>query len=90
MPMNHWLNIGCIQHTKLETLQDFEIHHLIGWILQDFWETCGLCFLTVHLVTKPFFPSRKKEAKVFTTVIMSAYEDQRNNEFIGHGIEITH
>ncbi len=45
MPTNRWLNVWCISHTKVETLQEFEnCCHLIGWILQDFQETCVAFF----------------------------------------------
>ncbi len=34
------LNVWCIWHTYLETLQECRRRQRIGWIIQDFWETC--------------------------------------------------
>ncbi len=79
-PMDHWLNVWCIWHTKVETLQEFRSHHRIGWIIH-FRETCVSRSLTFHLETKMAWrqiPSRKKKAVVFKTVTMSAYLDQLN------------
>ncbi len=39
-PTDRWLNVWCIWHTYLETLQECRSHHRIGWIIQDFRETC--------------------------------------------------
>ncbi len=39
-----WLNVWCIWHTYLETLQEFRSRHWIGWIVQDFLETCVTFF----------------------------------------------
>ncbi len=83
-PTERWLNVLCIWHTYLETLQEFWSHHRIGWIIQDFRETCVSRSLTLHLETKMPWrqtPSRKKKAVVFTNVTTSAYQDQLNAEF---------
>ncbi len=32
MATDCWLNVWCIWQTKLETLQDFQSHHWIGWM----------------------------------------------------------
>ncbi len=77
MPTDCWLNVWCIWHTKLETLQGFRSCHLIGWILQDFWEMGVSHSLKFCLKTKMLWcqtPSRKKKAVMFT--IVSAYQDQ--------------
>ncbi len=79
-PTKCWLNVWCIWHTKVETLQEFRSHRRIGWIIQDFRETCVSCSLTFHLETKMLWrqtPSRKKKAVVFTNVTTSAYQDRR-------------
>ncbi len=39
-----WKSVWCIWHTKVETLQEFWSHRQIGWIIQDFWETCVAFF----------------------------------------------
>ncbi len=70
-PTDRWLNVWCIWHTFLETLQECRSHHRIGWIIQDFQETCESRSLTFHLETKmPWHQtlSRKKKAVVFTNV----------------------
>ncbi len=80
-PTDRWLNVWCIWHTYLETLQECRSRHPIGWIIQDFRETCVLRSLTFHLETKMPWrqtPSRKKKAVVFTAVTTSAYQDQIN------------
>ncbi len=69
---------------KVETLQEFRSRRQIGWIIQDFWETCVLRSLTLRLETKMPWrqtPSRKKKAVVFTNVTTSAYQDQLNAGF---------
>ncbi len=83
-PTDRWLNVWCIWHTKVETLQEFRSGHRIGWIIQDFWETCVSHSLTFFLETKMPWrqtPSRKKKAVVFTTVMTSTYQDQLNAGF---------
>ncbi len=83
-PTDRWLNVWCIWHTKVETLQEFRSRHRIGWIIQDFRETCVSRSLTFRLETKmPWCqtPSRKKKAVVFTTVMTNAYQDQLNAGF---------
>ncbi len=50
-PTDRWLNVWCIWHTKVETLQEFRSGHRIGWIIQDFWETC-VAFFNVPLGNK--------------------------------------
>ncbi len=42
--MDRWLNVWCIWHTYLETLHECRSHHWIGWIIQDFRETCVAFF----------------------------------------------
>ncbi len=72
-PTDSWLNVWCIWHTYLETLQECQSRRRIGWILQDF-----------YLETKMLWrqtPSRKKKAVMFTTVATSAYLDQLNAGF---------
>ncbi len=39
-PTDRWLNVWCIWHIYLETLQEFRSRRRIGWIIQDFRETC--------------------------------------------------
>ncbi len=83
-PTDCRLNVWCIWHTKLETLQEFWSRHRIGWIIQDFRETRVSRSLTFRLETKmPWCqtPSLKKKAIVFTTVMTSAYQDQLNAGF---------
>ncbi len=56
----------------------------IGWIIQDFRETCVLCSLTFRLEIKMPWrqtPSRKKNAVMFTNVMTNAYQDQINAGF---------
>jgi len=67
---DRWLNIWCIWHTYLETLQEIRSRLWIRWIIQDFRQTCVSRSLTFSLETK--MPrcqilSRKKKAVVFTT-----------------------
>ncbi len=65
----------------LKTLQECWSRPLIGWIIQDFRETCVSRSLTFCLETKmPWSQtlSRKKKAVVFTTVTPSAYQGQLN------------
>ncbi len=84
MPTDRWLNVWCIWLTKVETLQEFRSRHRIGWIIQDFRETCVSRSLTFRLETKMpcrQTPSRKKKAVVFTNVTTSAYQDQLNAGF---------
>ncbi len=79
-----WLNVSFTWNTKVETLQEFRSRHRIGWIIQDFRETCVLRSLTFCLETKMLWrqaPSRKKKAVVFTTVMTSAYQDQLHAGF---------
>ncbi len=83
-PMDRWLNVWCIWHTHLETLQECRSRHRIGWIIQDFRETCVPRSLTFRLETKMPWrqtPSRKKKAVVFTNVTTNAYQDQLNAGF---------
>ncbi len=80
-PTDRWLNVWCIWHTYLETLQEFWSRRWIGWIIQDFRETCVSRSLTLRLETKMPWrqtPSRKKKAVVFTNVTTNAYQDQLN------------
>ncbi len=84
MPTDRWLNVWCIWHTYLETLQECRSRHRIGWIIQDFREMCVSHSLTFCLETKMPWrqtPSRKKKAVVFTNVTTSAYQDQLNAGF---------
>ncbi len=83
-PTDFWLNIWCIWHTNVETLQGFQSHHRIDWILQDFREKCVWWSLTFYLETKMSWrqtPSWKKKAVVFTTVTTSISQDQLNARF---------
>ncbi len=34
-PTDRWLNVWCIWHTKVETLQEFRSCHRIGWIIRQ-------------------------------------------------------
>ncbi len=77
VPLAKWF----IWHIKVETLQEFRNRHRIGWIIQDFRETCVSHSLTICLETKMSWrqtPSRKKKAVEFTTVTTTAYQDQLN------------
>ncbi len=82
-PTESWLNVWCIWHIKVETLQDFRSRPLICWIIQYFREMCVSRSLTFHLETKPWrqTPSLKKKAVVLTNVTTSAYQDQINAGF---------
>ncbi len=75
-PTDRWLNVWCIWHTYLETLQECWSHRRIGWIIQDIRGTCVSRSLTFRLETKIQTPSRKKKAVVFTTVTTNAYQGQ--------------
>ncbi len=84
-PTDRWLNVWCIWHTYLETLQECWSRRRIGWIIQDFRETCVSRSLTLRLETKLLWrqnPSRKKKAIVFTNVTTSAYQGQLNAGFL--------
>ncbi len=62
----------------------FRSRYWIGWIIQDFQETCVPRSLTFRLETKmPSLqtPSWKKKAIMFTTVMLRTYQDQLNAEF---------
>ncbi len=81
---DRWLNVWCIWHTYLETLQECRSRRRIGWIIQDFQQTCVSRSLTFHLETKMPWrqtPSRKKKAVVFTNVTANAYQDQLHAGF---------
>ncbi len=68
----------------METLQGCQSHRRIGWIIQDFRETCVSHSLTFCLETKMLWrrtTSRKKKAVVFTNVMTNAYQDQLNAGF---------
>ncbi len=83
-PTDRWLNVWCIWHTYLETLQECRSRRRIGWIIQDSQETCVSRSLTFCLETKMPWrqtPSRKKKAVVFKTVMTNAYQDQINAGF---------
>ncbi len=83
-PTDCWLNVWCIWHTNVETFQEFQSHHRIDWILQDFQEKRVWWSLTFYLETKMSWrqtPSCKKKAVVFTTVTMSISQDQLNARF---------
>ncbi len=83
-PTDRWLNVWCIWHTYLETLQECRSRHGIGWIKPDFRETRVSRLFLVHRETKmPWSqtPSRKKKAVVFTNVTMSTYQGQLNAGF---------
>ncbi len=83
-PTDRWLNVWCIWHTYFETLQECRSCRRIGWIIQDFRETCVSRSLTFYLETKmPWCqtPSRKKKAVVFTNVTTNAYQDQLHAGF---------
>ncbi len=82
--MDRWLNVWCIWYTYLETLQECRSRRRIGWIIQDFRETCVSRSLTFRLETKmPWHqtPSWKKKAIIFTNVTVNAYEGRLNAEF---------
>ncbi len=83
-PMYRWLNIWCIRYTYLETLQKCQSRRRIGWIIQDFRETCVSRSLTFRLETKMAWrqtPLRKKKAVVFTNVTVNAYQGRLNAGF---------
>ncbi len=78
-PTERWLNVWCIWHTKVEKLKEFQSRRQIGWIIQDFQETCVTRSLTFCLETKMLWRqtlSRKKKA-----VTTNAYQDQINTGF---------
>ncbi len=82
--MERWLNVWCIWHTKVETLQELRSRPLICWIIQDFRQMCVSRSLTFLLETKMPWrqtPSRKNKAVVFTNVTTNAYQDQINAGF---------
>ncbi len=56
--------------TPWETLWEFWSRQLIGWVLQDFQETCVLHSLTVLLNTKPLTSNPLMENKSSTAVTM--------------------
>ncbi len=65
MSMDRWINLWCIWHNYLEKFQECRSRRRIGWIIQDFWETCVSCSWTFHLETKMPWrqtPSQKKKA----------------------------
>ncbi len=83
-PTECWLNVWCIWHTFLETLQDCRSRHLTGWIKPDFRETRVSRLFSVRQETKMPWrqtPSRKMKAAVFTNVTTSAYQGQLNAGF---------
>ncbi len=83
-PTDRWLNVWCIWHTFLETLQECRGRHLTGWIKPDFRETRVSRLISVCRETKmPWRQtlSRKKKAIVFITVTTNAYQDQPNAGF---------
>ncbi len=89
-PTDRWLNVWCIWHTYLETLQYCGSRRRIGWSIQDFREMCVSHSLSLHLETKmPWCqtPSRKKKAIVFTTVMTNARFSKACEIFIVRGIE---
>ncbi len=73
-PTDRWLNVWCIWCTYLETLQECQSHRRIGWILQDFWETCVPRSLTFHQETK--MPCRQTPSR--KNVTANAYQSQLN------------
>ncbi len=96
-PTECWLNVWCIWHTFLETLQECRSRHLTGWIKPDFRETRVSRLFSVHRETNMPWrqtPSRKKKAVEFTNVTTNAYQGQLNAGFSKvceifkvHGIE---
>ncbi len=65
-PTDRWLNIWCIWHTKVETLQEFRSRHRIGWIIQDlFQDYTDVCVAFFNV------PPGNKDA-----VMTNAYQDQ--------------
>jgi len=61
-----WLNMWWIWYTKLETLQEFQSRHLIGWVL-FLGDVCDTFCLMVHLETNMPWrqtPLWKKQAVV--------------------------
>ncbi len=80
-PTERWLNIWCIWHTFLETLQEWQSCHLTGWMKLDFQETRVSRLFSVSRETKMPWrqtPSWKKKAVVLTTVTTNAYQGQLN------------
>ncbi len=80
--MDHWLNVWYISRTKLETIQECRSCHLIGWILQNFWETGVSCSLTFRLETKMLWcqtPLWKTKARINQD---QDYQDQLNTGFL--------
>ncbi len=72
-------------NTYLETLQECQSRRRIGWIIQNFRETCVSHSLIFSLETKiPWhqIPSRKEKAVMFTNVTADAYQSQLNAGFL--------
>ncbi len=80
-PTDRWLSVWCIWRTKVETLLEFQSRHRIGWIIQDFRETCVFNVPPGNKDAVMPRSSWKKKAIVFTTVTTSAYQDQLNAGF---------
>ncbi len=84
MPTERWLNVWCIWHTFLETLQECRSRRLTGWIKPNFRETRVSRLFSVRWETKMPWrqtPSRKKKAVVFTNVTTNAYQGRLNAGF---------
>ncbi len=85
-PTDRWLNVWCIWFTFLETLQECRSRRRIGWIIQDFRETCVSRSLTFRVETKMPWrqsPSWKKKCdeKMFINVTRNAYRSRLNAGF---------
>ncbi len=76
-PTDRWLNVWCIRHTKVETLQELRSHPVICWIIQDFRETCVSRSSTGNKDAVMPNPSKKKKAGAFTTVMTGSGSNKR-------------
>ncbi len=56
-PTERWLNVWCIWHSFLETLQECRSRHLTSLIKPDFWETRVSRLFSVRRETKMPWPN---------------------------------
>ncbi len=78
-PMNHWLNVWCIWHTKVETLHEFQSRHQIGWIIHYFrGDVCVAFFNVPPGKQDTVTPNERRKPSCLQTVMTRAYQDQLN------------
>ncbi len=68
-PIELCLKVWCIWHTKVETLQWFRSRCWIGWLIQDFRETC-VAFFNVPPGNKNAVTQLPHERKVLHTGLL--------------------